>query len=41
MLTNAVARGSGLTALACRENLIAAGTENLKEGPGNVSVLLW
>jgi len=40
-LNISAARGAGLTALACRDNLIAAGTESTKEGLGDVSVLLW
>ncbi|THW03002.1 WD40 repeat-like protein [Aureobasidium pullulans] len=34
-------RGAGISALACRDTLIAAGTESTKEGLGDVSVLLW
>ncbi|KAK4983908.1 hypothetical protein LTR50_006941 [Elasticomyces elasticus] len=34
-------KGSGLTALSCQGHLIAAGTESLKEGLGEVEVLVW
>lgn len=34
-------KGSGVSALACQENLIAIGTESTKEGLGDVSVLLY
>lgn len=36
-----LARGAGISALACRDTFIAAGTESTKEGLGDVSVLLW
>ncbi|KAG9762948.1 WD40 repeat-like protein, partial [Aureobasidium melanogenum] len=34
-------RGAGISALACRDTFVAAGTESTKEGLGDVSVLLW
>ena len=41
MVVCGVARGAGISALACHDVLIAAGTESTKEGLGDVSVLLW
>ncbi|EMC99162.1 hypothetical protein BAUCODRAFT_31478 [Baudoinia panamericana UAMH 10762] len=34
-------QGRSISALACREHLVAAGTESTKEGLGDVSVLLY
>ncbi|KAK3049226.1 hypothetical protein LTR09_009404 [Extremus antarcticus] len=34
-------RGAGISSIACHDNLIAAGTESIKEGLGEVSVLLF
>lgn len=34
-------RGSGFSSIACHEHFIAAGTESVKEGLGDVSVLLY
>ncbi|KAF2157544.1 WD40 repeat-like protein, partial [Myriangium duriaei CBS 260.36] len=33
--------GKGLSAVAVSEHLVAAGTENTRDGPGDVSVLVW
>lgn len=34
-------KGNGLSAIACHDHVIAAGTESVKEGLGDVSVLLY
>ena len=34
-------KGHGIASIACRGNLIAAGTDNVKEGMGDVSVLVY
>lgn len=34
-------KGNGVASVACRENLVAVGTESIKEGLGDVSVLVF
>ncbi|PSK48636.1 hypothetical protein B9Z65_47 [Elsinoe australis] len=39
--TLSISNGQGISALAVNENFVAAGTENTKEGPGDVGVYVW
>ncbi|PNS17327.1 hypothetical protein CAC42_7010 [Sphaceloma murrayae] len=36
-----IPNGQGISALAVNDNFVAAGTENTKEGPGDVGVYVW
>ncbi|KAF4548693.1 WD domain-containing protein 38 [Elsinoe fawcettii] len=39
--TLSIPNGQGISAIAVNENFVAAGTENTKEGPGDVGVYVW